>query len=226
MPRGGMSLRAAFLLGALLAGAAHADEPRAARTIVLMRHGHYSQDPAGEPELGSPLTPLGVAQAHLTAARLAGQPQKIDAVYASPLARARDTARVIAADLPGTKVETEDDLAECTPTTGAPDPRGAQAECAKKLDAVFARHFRPASGAARRELVVCHGNVIRYLVAKSLGVDTRAWPAMSFPHASLTTVRIEADGRIQVLGAGDVGHLPPSLTTSASTDRDVVVRAP
>ena len=220
--------RRAFGIAAALAaaGLAHADDmPPAARTIVLMRHGHYAQDPKGEPELGSPLTPLGVAQAHLAAARLAAQAH-LDGVYASPLARARDTARVIAADLPGTNVVTEDDLAECTPPMGAPDPNGAMAGCAKKLDGVFARHFKPASGKDRRELIVCHGNVIRYLVAKTLGIDTRAWPAMSFAHASFTTIRIEADGRMQLLGAGDSGHLPPNLTTNSSTDRDVVVRVP
>ena len=36
--------------------------------------------------------------------------------------------------------------------------------------------------------------MIRYLVARTLGVDTKAWTAMSVGHASMTTIRIEADG--------------------------------
>jgi serine/threonine-protein phosphatase PGAM5 len=43
---------------------------------------------------------------------------------------------------------------------------------------------------------------------------------MSVGHASITRIRIEADGRFKVIAVGDVGHLPPSLRTGASGDRD------
>ena len=76
----------------------------------------------------------------------------------------------------------------------------------------------PPSGAARSDLFVCHGNVIRYLVTRALGVDAKAWLEMSIGHASVTKVRIKADGSMQVISVGDVGHLPPGMYSGTSAD--------
>src|SRR6185503_6341352 len=73
--------------------------------------------------------------------------------------------------------------------------------------------FKPTTGAERRDVLVCHGNVIRYLVTKALGVDTKAWLEMSVGHASLTTIRVEADGSFKLIAIGDRGHIPPNLQT-------------
>lgn len=89
----------------------------AARTIVLVRHGHYLPDANADKKLGPHMAPIGVAQAHLLGARLAGLPTRFDALYVSPVQRARDTAAVIAGDLPGRHFEVVDDLAERTPPT-------------------------------------------------------------------------------------------------------------
>ncbi len=90
------------------------------------------------------------------------------------------------------------------------------AACKARLDRVFARYFRPAKGHEQSDLLVCHGNVIRYLVTRALGVDTTAWLEMSVGHASITRIRVEADGRFKVLAVGDVGHLPDNLQTGAT----------
>ena len=195
----------------------------AARTIVLVRHGHYSPDPAADERLGPGLSPLGVAQAHLVGARLAGLPTRFDALYASPMQRARDTAATIAADFPERRFEIIDDLAECTPPTRRAEVTKDEkpeelAACKARLDRIFTERFRPAAGAERSELLVCHGNVIRYMVTRALGVDTAAWLEMSVGHASITRIRIEADGRFKVISIGDVGHLPPNLLSGASGD--------
>jgi serine/threonine-protein phosphatase PGAM5 len=71
--------------------------------------------------------------------------------------------------------------------------------------------FTPATTADRNDLIVAHGNVIRYLVTKALGVDTRAWPGFSIAHTSLTVVRVRADGTMSVIAVGDVGHIPPNM---------------
>jgi len=88
----------------------------------------------------------------------------------------------------------------------------------ESLDRVFDAYFRPAAGRAQTDLLVCHGNVIRYLVTRALGVDTAAWLEMSVGHASITHIRVEADGRYKVISIGDVGHLPPALRSGASGD--------
>ena len=60
--------------------------------------------------------------------------------------------------------------------------------------------------------------MIRYLVTRALGVDSKAWLEMSPGHASITRIRVEADGRFKVISVGDVGHLPPNLLTGATGD--------
>ena len=107
-----------LLLLALASMASAADvEATYARNIVLVRHGNYVADPKADPKLGPALSPIGVAQAHLAGARLAAMPTRFDALYVSPLQRARDTAAIIGEDFPGRTFNVLDDLEECTPPT-------------------------------------------------------------------------------------------------------------
>ena len=210
----------ALSLGAL-APAQAADGP--VHTLVLVRHGNYAPDPSVDENIGPHLSPIGVAQAHLAANALAALP-RFDGLYASPMQRARDTAAVIGADdFPDRKFEVVDDLAECTPPTplgevAKTEPPADMAACKARLDRLYARFFTAANGQDRSDLLVCHGNVIRYLVTRALGVDTGAWLAMSIGNASITTIRIDAQGRAHVIAVGDVGHIPPKLRTSAWGD--------
>ena len=217
----------ALSLGAL-APAQAADGP--VHTLVLVRHGNYAPDPSVDENIGPHLSPIGVAQAHLAANALAALP-RFDGLYASPMQRARDTAAVIGVDdFPDRKFEVVDDLAECTPPTplgevAKTEPPADMAACKARLDRLYARFFTAANGQDRSDLLVCHGNVIRYLVTRALGVDTGAWLAMSIGNASITTIRIDADGRAHVIAVGDVGHIPPAMRTSAWGDppRDLAI---
>jgi serine/threonine-protein phosphatase PGAM5 len=195
----------------------------AARLITLVRHGHYLPDERADAARGPGLSALGVAQAHLAGARLAGGGSEFDALHVSPMQRARDTAAVIGMEFPQQRFTLIEDLKECTPSTRRSEitkdeTPEALAACQAQLDRVFATYFQPAAGQERRELFVCHGNVIRYLVTRALGVETNAWLEMSVGHASLTRIRVEADGRFKVISVGDVGHLPTNLLTGASGD--------
>ncbi len=205
----------------LFAGFSNAAEP-AARIIVLVRHGNYLPDPKADPALGPHLSPLGVEQAKLAGPRLA-KLGHFDALYVSPLQRARDTAAAMQKSFPGQSFTVLPDLEECTPPTrvarimDAEKPADLQA-CRAQLDRLFRSHFLPAEGKPQQELYVCHGNVIRYLVTRALGVDDSAWLSMSVGHTSITRIRIEADGSMQVLSVGDVGHVPVPMQTGASGD--------
>ena len=215
-----------FALAPAPAGAAPAT-----RTIVLVRHGNYVPDPNADAQLGPGLSPLGVAQAHLVGARLAAQLTRFDALFASPLQRARDSAAAISVAFPARKFEIVDDLAECTPPgrgvpAATPAEKQAQLACKAQLERVFARFFKPAPDSERTEMFVCHGNVIRYLTTRALGVDSAAWLAMSVGHASMTTIRVEADGSIRVIAVGDVGHVPPTLRTGALGDPERSLAVP
>jgi len=219
----------ALSLGAFTPARA-ADPPGPMHTIVLVRHGNYVPDPAIDDSIGPHLSPIGVAQAHLTAAALDALP-RFDGLYASPMQRARDTAAVIGADdFPDRRFEVVDDLAECTPPTPLGDVAKTEnpadmAACKTKLDRVYARFFTAANGQDRSDLLVCHGNVIRYLVTRALGVDPESWLSMSVGNASITTIRIDAKGRMRVIAVGDVGHMPPKLRTGAWGDppRDLAI---
>lgn len=222
-----MTRRLLFVWSLLLAfpcfAAAEGKPGAATRTIVLLRHGHYAPDPNVDPRLGPGLTELGIAQARLAGARLAALPGGFDALWASPLTRAQETARVIVADFDDAAIANLPDLEECTPPTRRKEITVTMkpeelSDCVRQLDRLFAEHFKPAQGEPRQELMVCHGNVIRYLITKTLGVDTEAWLEMSVGHASLTTIRIEADGSMKLIAAGDVGHVPPNLRTGATGD--------
>ncbi len=216
----------AFLLAALGAPAYAADPATpAARTIVLVRHGNYIADPAVDEKIGPHLSSLGVAQAYMAGAALAALPVHFEHLYASPMQRARDTAEVIAGDFPDRTFEVVDELAECTPPTRrsevTKDEKSAGlAACKQKLDRVFSRFFKPATAGDQADMLVCHGNVIRYLITRALGVDTEAWLEMSVGHASITAIRIDANGRFKVIAVGDVGHIQPNMRTGATGDAD------
>lgn len=202
-----------------------------ARVIVLVRHGNYTPDPKVDPKLGPPLNAIGVAQANLTGARLAELGEHFDALYVSPMQRARDTAAVIARDLSGSTFKVDDDLAECIPPTWRTDitkdvkPAELTA-CKARLDRVFQRYFRLSNGHAKNVLLVCHGDVIRYLVTRALGVDTRSWLEMSVRNASITRIGVEADGRFKVIEVGEDGFMPRSMLTGATGDPDRSLSVP
>lgn len=80
--------------------------------IVLLRHGEPDWTPGGGPSvLDAALTPLGRMQAEAAAQALA--PRGFDAIYVSPLRRARETAEPLA-KLTGLSPITLDGIAEIT----------------------------------------------------------------------------------------------------------------
>jgi serine/threonine-protein phosphatase PGAM5 len=197
------------------------------RTVYLVRHGAYVADPKADPQLGPGLTALGVAQARLIAARLSGSGISFDSMTSSPLQRARDTAAVMHETLSSLPVSQSPLLRECTPPLYEAAPADAAAEraaCAKQLDQAFGEFFAAAKDARRNDILVAHGNVIRYLVVKALKVDPRAWLGMSVAHASLTVIQVQPDGSVRVLAVGDSGHIPsPLLSWGDASDRQLVV---
>jgi serine/threonine-protein phosphatase PGAM5 len=201
--------------------AADATAASHSRTLYLVRHGEYLYDPKADDAAGPPLTALGIAQARLLAARLAGLPGHFDSVTSSTMLRARQTADVINQTLHAGTIERSASLSECTPHANRPLEGASEQDltaCDKRLDAVFARRFRPASSADRNELIVAHGNVIRYLVTRAMGVDPRQWLSMSVANASLTIIRVRSDGGFSIVTVGDIGHIPPNLQSWNTAD--------
>lgn len=188
------------------------------RTLYLIRHGDYDHEDERDPDVGRALVPLGVAQAKLVGARLRGMPVDMTSLHSSTMTRARETALVIGEEFPDLELRTSRLIRECTPPTWRQDIMAEETEadlkaCVENLEEAYPLYFAPSPDADRHDIIVCHGNVIRYFVTKVLGVDTNAWLRMSIGNCSLTVVKIKADGSMKLLTYGDVGHLPPNLQT-------------
>jgi len=203
-----------------IASSAPAPEAKAqsVRTLYLVRHGDYDQDDPRDPDIGKALVPLGREHARLVAARLAALPVRFGSLHASSMTRARETATIIAAALPALEPRITSDLRECTPPTRREDVMrglepGEADSCRVQLEGAFARYFRPAPEADAADLLICHGNVIRYFCCRALGVDPAAWLGMTIANCSLTVIQVRADGSMRLVSFDDVGHLPPALQT-------------
>jgi len=189
------------------------------RIIYLIRHGQYDQADTRDEFVGRGLVPLGIAQARLLATRLRAMPVEFTSLTSSTMTRARQTALVINREFPRLELKQSELICECTPPTWRKDvmaeaQAGETDACVKNIEQFFRELFIPAPDAGdRHELVVCHGNIIRYFVAKALQVDTMSWLQMSISNCSLTVVRVLPDGKMKLDAFGDYGHIPENMRT-------------
>lgn len=201
------------------------------RHVLLVRHAQYNMEfPEDERRT---LTELGRRQCEFLAAKLAAVDAAKEGFYeafalaslsSSRLTRAVQTADVLAAALPGaTRTPPDATLNEGRPCLPEPAPRphraasytnknhdGERIEQAYRLICA-----RPPAGqvADTHEVVVCHANVIRYVVCRALQLPPEAWLRMSLPHASVTHLVVRPNGHCSLRCLGDAGHLPPEMVS-------------
>ena len=184
----------------------------AKKTLILVRHGQYHK--ASEVELER-LTDLGRKQAKLVGKRL--KEVKIDRIEHSTMPRAIETALLIKKELGYAKLLNScADLCECVPDFPKELRKKYHFNDVKKLksdkaqaDRAFRKYFtRPHKNST--EVLVCHGNIIRYLICKALGVDTINWAKFDIQQCGISIVEIdtESDHKFKVLGHNDIGHIP------------------
>ncbi len=174
------------------------------RTLILLRHGQY------EPDSGS-LTPIGRKQAQHAAKYLKGF--DFDAVWASTLIRARETAEIVTGHIGGS-MRTTRVLKEglYTKIDGYLVPASERREDRARADAAYVKFFRT-SRVDRTELLVCHGNLIRYLVCRALKAPISKWMRMNTHHCGLTRIVIRDTGAVRVVSYNETAHLPAKLVT-------------
>ncbi|MFC9929892.1 bifunctional RNase H/acid phosphatase [Streptomyces sp. NPDC127190] len=202
-------------------------------TLVLLRHGETPLTPqkrfSGSGGTDPSLSAAGREQAHRVAEALARR-GTVQAVIASPLARTRETAGVVAARL-GLEVAVDEGLRETDfgawegLTFGEvreryPDdlnawladpeahPTGGGesfAETATRIAA--ARDKLVAAHAGRTVLLVTHVTPIKTLVRLALGAPPEALFRMELSAASLSAVAYYADGNASVRLFNDTSHL-------------------
>ena len=201
---------------------------RTSRHVLLIRHGQYAQE---ERDDGARvLTSMGKQQAELCARRLRGLHDapsgaysscSLGALTSSTLTRAMQTADLIAPLLPHAVRDALSILNEGQPCL--PEPSGARADRyknrhrdAERIEAAYRLLCTPPSVGPEREtfeVVVCHANVIRYVVCRALQLPPESWLRFSLPHASITHLVIRSNGDVSLKALGDSGFLPPELVS-------------
>jgi broad specificity phosphatase PhoE len=214
--------------------------------VYVLRHPQSTWNVANryQGRLESPLTELGCQQATLTAA--AFRDESIDAVYASPLIRARLLAEALARTT-GAGYTVDNRLTEIAmgPWEGLdrdeirnlfpqmfrewysrPDrvrfPQGESMDdvCRRSrsaLEDIFRRHREG------NVCVVTHSAVVHALVLPALGLGLRFLHRVATANAGITTLcGTEAPGRVQILNS--VSHLYGSAVESATALGCVTVK--
>lgn len=192
----------------------------ATRILYLVRHGQQAT-PQIYNGLGNHLSELGKRQAELTGDLLALVP--VTRIYHSTMRRAAETAQAIAARHPRVPVHASRLLWEGVPylpTLLAPFFEDVTAEVISKdrarLDRAFERFFRPAT-TETVDVLVCHGNMIRYLVTRAIHAPPDSLAHMEINNCGVTQVVIEPEfvpeRRTVLYGLNSVGHIPPELRT-------------
>jgi broad specificity phosphatase PhoE len=199
-------------------------------TLLLARHGQtdWNAERRWQGHTDRPLNERGRAQAKALAERLADV--ELTAIYSSDLARARDTAAVVA-ERQGLEVRTLRDLREVDVGSWAGLTR-AEAEArfpeafarwqeghpgwadGESYEAMTARVVRAAREIAAAEhespaLVVTHAGPIRALHAAALGIDIHTYRRLRpvEPNARLSAVCL-VDGRLtELCPAGEIDDL-------------------
>ena len=187
------------------------------RYVYLIRHGMYDRVDSLDDRTANGLNALGREQARLLGGRLRGLPVRPRLLVSSGLTRARETGDELASML-GLSCERDSMLEECTPpaltdTTSTAAERDEAAACSATLGKAWDRYMLPAPQGDVHDVLVCHGNVIRWFVARALHADSRRWITMGIGNASLTILAVRPDGSTRLLMYSDVGHLPVDKQT-------------
>jgi len=182
-------------------------EDKQLRVLHCVRHGDYEERSG---VFGGTLTVRGREQARHAGRHLARWP--IATIHVSDLGRALDTAGILADKLGGPPIRKTDILREMLPTRlpGHRVPLAVRASGQDNLSRIVARFFRPIR-ATRHEVIVTHGNLIRALACKALGLRPTVWLKMRIHHLSVTRFAVRPDGSVVLLGYNDIGHLPLEL---------------
>jgi serine/threonine-protein phosphatase PGAM5 len=188
--------------------------------IYLVRHGEHQDAEHGLAD--GPLSPRGQRQAELIADRLSGLP--LDAVWHSPLLRANETARAIAARLPSVDPEPTALLFDCVPTGmteetpavfepffGSVTEAEIEAGRAQMSDAV--NEFLVRKTGDVHEVLITHNFVISWFVREVLSAPEWRWMTLNQSHCGLTVIAQKQGRPWTLLTHNDTGHLPVELRT-------------
>ena len=212
--------------------------PEATR-IIAVRHGEtaWNADSRMQGQLDIPLNALGRLQAQRLARALADEP--LDAIYASDLSRAFDTAQAVAA-LTGHRVTADTALRERAfgvfqgltyteieqrwPEQGARwrardvdfVPEGGESLRQLSVRSVEAAARLAAAHAGGTILLVAHGGVMDCLYRAAVRIELDVIRTWQLGNASINRLLYSAEG-FSLVGWSDTRHLEDAVLDEAST---------
>jgi broad specificity phosphatase PhoE len=158
--------------------------------IYLIRHG----EPQGPGD--TPLSDRGVQQAERVAKRLSRFPLR--KIYCSDLLRARQTASAFEITHPNSERVMTPALQELYRVLVGGAPKGGTSPHREEEDRMriesFLRDFASDSHAPGDVAIITHGNVIRFLIARGLGIDPGLMRSTHVHPGSISLLQTVHDG--------------------------------
>ncbi len=77
----------------------------------------------------------------------------------------------------------------------------------------FEKYFIPTHRAERHEILVCHGNILRYFVCRALKISEEAWIHSDVHNCGISEIVVESDGHVMLVSHNDTGHIPYHMRT-------------
>jgi serine/threonine-protein phosphatase PGAM5 len=183
------------------------------RILYLVRHGQLDLMAFAENQFAAGLTAIGREQAKYTGKTL--RSLDVSSIYSSTLGRARETAAIIAREFPRIGVRPSNLLWEL-PNVGPITDQGWRTVFAKgkqRGERAFVKYVRPTRQKQRIEILVSHGNLIRYFACRVLGIEPESWSCLGSSHCGITELRIGLENHARIIRYNEIGHLPTRLRT-------------
>jgi len=187
------------------------------RILYLVRHGQYTPTTAPPDEPDGTLTELGRQQAELVGKRLSQFP--IQYIHYSTLQRARETAEIISAQIPGVPSHPSDLLRESIPSVPSEFKEhftGIPADFIEKSKVqaaqAFEMFFKSVEGTDdQHEILVSHGNLIGYFICQVLKAPLDSWILADMYLGCFSEIMVGQDRFMKLIRHNDASHLSPEL---------------
>ncbi|SOV11294.1 phosphoglucomutase-2 [Plasmodium sp. DRC-Itaito] len=192
------------------------DKKNTTKHIILVRHGQYERRYKDD-ETSKRLTKEGCKQADITGKKLKDilNNKKVSVIYHSDMIRAKETANIISKYFPDANLINDPNLNEGTPYLPDPLPRHSKFDAQKikednkRINKAYETYFyKPSGDEDEYQLVICHGNVIRYFLCRALQIPLFAWLRFSSYNCGITWLVLDDEGSVVLREFGSVSHLP------------------
>lgn len=196
----------------------------AERIITLVRHGKHDRN--NSETGGGDLLPMGCEQAEYVAAVIAQQ-FPVTQLVTSTLRRAIGTAQVIATRIPNVPYREDRVLCEAVYHIPKRNREYFEQQYGDITPATVAHHrvrmayayktyVKAAEGSIdEHDVLVCHGNVIRYFIIRAMRAPLHLWTQMDVYNGSITRLLVQENGDVRLVTQNEVSHLPRHLWTTA-----------